>query len=86
MSQTKASRLAEEIFKTLKYNPQLTDEQMMFSIEIKLDKFAREIEEACALSYRRSKENSIQVDARAEDIPELAKLMLGAQQQRGALN
>jgi len=81
-----ARKLAEEIVNVLKYNPQLTQDEKILSIELRLDGLIGEVEQSCAELHKRSEDNRVIVDERPSDIPELANLLRSSQQHRGPAN
>ncbi len=79
-------KLAEDIVNMLKYNQHLSHEDKILAIELRLNRFAEDVEKACEQAQMRQKETLIIVDERPQDIPVLARAMLAQQAQRGPTN
>jgi len=86
MKSSLAHKLAEEIINVLKYNPQLTHDEKILSVECRLDHLISDVEKAAAESHKRAQENAVIIDERPNDIPELANLIRASQQHRGPAN
>lgn len=82
-----ARKLAEEIVNVLRYNPQLTQDDKILSVELRLNRLIEDVELSCdEANKRREEATGIIVDERPQDIPVLAEAMIARQAQRGPAN
>lgn len=81
-------KLATEFVNVLKYNPELTHDEKILSLECRLDKLVSDIETACEVAQKRREDYDpkVVVDSRPFDIPQLAEIMLKDQKTRGLAN
>jgi hypothetical protein len=86
MKTSTANRMAEEIVKVLKYNPELSENDKILCVELRLASLIRDVETSCAEAHKRSQDNAVVIDSRPQDIPELASIMINSQQHRGPAN
>lgn len=82
----KVKKLASEIVNVLKFNANLSDADKALAVECRLINLVSEIEHACAEARKRTEDNAVILDTRPQDIPELANLLIAAQQHRGPAN
>ncbi len=73
-------KLAEEIINVLKFNPQLSQDDKILAVELRLTNLMTEVEKACAEAHKRKEAEAIIVDERPQDIPPLAEAMLARQE------
>jgi len=85
MKASMARKIAEEYVNVLKYNPQLTHDERVLSLEMRLEQLISDVEKGCAEAQKRQRENKVEVDSRPEDIQPLSDLMLKDQARRGVL-
>jgi hypothetical protein len=57
MKSTAARKLAEEFINVLKYNPQLTHEEKILSLETRLDHLISDVEQGCEAARVRAEED-----------------------------
>ena len=86
MKASLARKLAEEIVNVLKYNPDLSHDDKILSVELRLENLIHDVERAAAEAHKRQEENKVIIDDRPQDIAPLAELMLAHQAQRGPAN
>lgn len=82
----KAAKLAEEILNVFKYNPELSHEERILVIELRIKNLIWDVEKDCAEAHKRAQENAVIIDNRPNDIPILAEAMINAAQARGPAN
>lgn len=84
-SSTAAHKLAEEFINVLKYNPELTHNEKILSLELRLDKLIEDVEKGCAEAHQRHEDNKVIVSTLAADIQPLSELAVADQARRGVL-
>lgn len=82
---SQAHKIAEEFINVLKYNLDLTHEQKVLSLEMRLNTLITDVEQGCQEAHQRQEENKVIIDNRPEDIQPLSDLMLKDQVRRGVL-
>ena len=83
MKSSLANKLAVEFINVLKYNPELSHDEKILSLELRLDQLINDVEKGCAEASARQR---IIVDTRPHDLPALAELEMAAQASRGPAN
>lgn len=86
MKSSLAHKLAEEFINVLKYNPGLTHDEKILSLELRLDKAFSDVEKGCEEAYSRREDNRVIIDTRPQDIPPLMALYVAEQERRGPAN
>lgn len=86
MKTSLAYKLAAEFVNVLKYNPELTHDEKILSLESRLEKLISDVETSCAEAQKRHENDKVIVDERPRDIPQIAELMLMDQKLRGLAN
>ncbi len=78
---TTSRKRATEIISVLKYNPQLTEDERILCVELRLDQLIDDIEKSCDESRKRQEDNAIIVDSRPQDIPILSEMLVAKQKE-----